>query len=403
MRTRKWLLRLHLFAGLTIGLLLALIGVTGSLLVFDTELDARLNPQLLRTTAPQGAQQSHASPDEVLDRVAQSYPQQTVARIRLPRASDDVYEVCFKARADATCVYVNQYTAEILGERVPDESFKQIVFMLHRKLLSGDTGETIVGIAGVMLLLMSISGIVLWLPRSINLRKLKRAFVVNARNGWRRTAFDLHKVVGVLAFASLSLNAATGAYMVFHKPLDAMMNRIIGSTDAQRPLSSVGSTQENAQPSLDAVVEQSRATLPGAELTFINLPNNATAPIAVRAKLPGELHPNGRSLVYFDARSGNLLRADSALDAPLGTRIANLMYPLHTGRLAGFATRLILVIVGFVPAFLFLSGIAMWWNRIVARRWRRVRGVSAPVLEPSPTEAVASVSLRQPSHERGCA
>lgn len=115
--------------------------------------------------------------------------------------------------------------------------------------------------------------------------------------------------------------------------------------------------------------------------------------------MPEELHPNGRSLVYFDARTGNLLRADNALNAPLGTRIANLMYPLHTGRFGGLATRLVLVVVGLAPAFLFMSGVVIWWNRMVRRRWQRERFVSAPTLNPTPTKAAASVSLSRSAHE----
>lgn len=372
-RVRKWLLRLHLFAGLTVGGLLALIGVTGSLLVFDTELDAKLNHQLLQVAAP--ANGSYASLQAITERVARDFPQKQIARVRLPRGGSDACEICFKPPADkpATCVYVNPYTTEITGTRIPDESLKQTIFMLHRKLLNGDTGETVVGVVGIMLLLMSLSGTILWLPRTINRRTLKRAFSVN-RAGWRRMNFDLHKVVGVIAFAFLLTSGATGAYMVFHDALDPLVNTVTRSTPRPRPPAS--ESGKGSLPTLDEILARARIALPDAEMTFITLPAKPGAAITVRARVPGEMHPNGRSIVYFDAANGNLLRTDNALNAPLGTRITNFINPLHTGRVGGIVTRLLLVLTGLVPAFLFMSGVVMWWNRVVARgKWMRGRQV----------------------------
>lgn len=96
----------------------------------------------------------------------------------------------------------------------------------------------------------------------------------------------------------------------------------------------------------------------------------------MRFKQAAELHPNGRSIVYLDPQTWNIIRVEDALRAPLGTRVANLMYPLHVGRLGGVFTRVLLVFVGLVPALLFLTGLLMWRARLVATRRAERSGVA---------------------------
>jgi uncharacterized iron-regulated membrane protein len=49
---------------------------------------------------------------------------------------------------------------------------------------------------------------------------------------------------------------------------------------------------------------------------------------------------------------------------------------LHFGRFAGGFVKAVWVVVGLVPATLFLTGVLMWWNRVVRnrlRQWRRIQ------------------------------
>src|SRR5918912_572989 len=151
----KVLLKLHTYVGLSIGLLLALIGLTGSLIVFGDELDAWLNPGILRVE-PRGEQPSAQS---MLDAVRAAYPNEKLGRVRLPREAHDSAEICFDARREPRCVYVDPYSAAVLGERVPARSFKGRLVSLHRRLLSTEVGEVIIGVCGLLLLTLSLSGL----------------------------------------------------------------------------------------------------------------------------------------------------------------------------------------------------------------------------------------------------
>src|SRR5215213_9602668 len=209
----KVLLKLHTYVGLSIGLLLALIGLTGSLIVFGDELDEWLNPGILKVE-PRTAT---ASAQSMLDAVRAAYPNEKLARVRLPREAHDSAELCFETRREPRCVYVNPYTAAVLGERVPAHSFKGRVVSLHRRLLSGEIGETIIGVCGLLLLTLSLSGLVLWWPGPRRLR-IKRGA------GRYRTSFDLHRAVGICALLFLAISGATGAAMVFRPTFEKTLN-----------------------------------------------------------------------------------------------------------------------------------------------------------------------------------
>jgi uncharacterized iron-regulated membrane protein len=366
---RKTLLKIHMYLGLVIGLLLTMIGLTGSFIVFGEEIDAWLNPQILKVEA----RGEHVSAQSMLDAARQAYPNEKLARISLPRETDSAAEICFEAKREPRCVYVDPYSATILGERVPAHSLKMRVVSLHRRLLSGETGETIIGICGLLLLLLAFSGLVLWWPGRKNAARRLR---IKRGAGSYRTAFDLHRVVGICAMLFLIISAATGAGMVFHKPIENVLNSFSAQPQpAPKPVSTV---IDAATPRpLDEILSRARALSPDAVTTFVNLPTTPTATYTVRQRQASEWHPNGRTLIYLDQYSGQVLRVDNPSLAPVGTRVSNNLFPIHTGRLGGTATRVLQVLVGFAPVTLFASGFLLWLKRLGRRKVSSPQGAAA--------------------------
>ena len=157
-RASKWLLWLHLAVGVTAGVMITLTGVTGSVLVFGEEIDRALNPALLRVEP--GAERVPI--DTVVDRVGSSYPDRRIDRIHLAHEPDVSLEVCFAEGPEPSCVYANPYTGTLLGMRVPAYSFKGRLFSFHRRLFAGRAGERIVGLLGILLAVLSVTGLILW-------------------------------------------------------------------------------------------------------------------------------------------------------------------------------------------------------------------------------------------------
>lgn len=370
MTIRKLALALHRYVGVFAGLLVALSGLTGSLLVFRDEIDALLHPELRRVVPGDRSVPLQA----VMETLRQAYPDDRPLYLRLPRAAEGVYELWMNAETGRR-VYIDPYTGAILGSQLPLHTPMGFLFLLHTQLLGGEAGETVIGLGALLLIALSVTGLLLWWP---GWRKLRRGFRVDWRAGWKRLNDDIHKVVGVLATGFLILTAATGAAMVFHVSFERTIYWLTATpASPPPPMSTVHAG--TAPLALDLIVRNADRALPGAQTTWISLPLTPEAPVIVRKKFPQELHPNGRTFVALDQYSGAVLQVKNAPKAPLGPRIMNLLYPVHIGRLGGAATRVLQVLVGLTPTVLFVTGWFIWWRK------RRTKPRSHRTRPPTPT------------------
>lgn len=167
MKARSLWLKVHMYLGLTVGLLIAFISVTGSLLVFDHRLDELGNPDLL-ISSKAGMHQPLA---DILVSAPTVAPESVKpAGIGFPRHGDGVYSVLFLVPhgVDGSerflSAHVDPVTAQILGSRYYGDYAMSFIFDLHYSLLAGATGQTIVGVSGAALLLLAVTGIYAWWP-----------------------------------------------------------------------------------------------------------------------------------------------------------------------------------------------------------------------------------------------
>lgn len=385
---RKLIFNLHLYLGLTLGLLLVSAGVTGSALVFREEIDAALNPHLLRVSpGPEPL-----SLQRIVDRVRVAYPATPPARIQLPREPGETHELTLGGE-EGRLVYVDPYRGTILGSRLPTDHFAGWLFEWHTTLLVGETGEQVMGTAALLLLVLVATGGVVWWP---GVRRLADGFRVRWGASWKRVNWDVHRVGGIWSTAFLTVVAVTGASLVFHDAFMAGLNRVTHSPP--RPVPPVVEVRlgEAVLP-LDSLVRLANRALPGGEVTYVTLPAKPEAALTVRKHFAEELHPNGRNFVYLDPWSGEVLAVEHALRAPAGTRAYNVLYPIHIGRWGGIASRIAYALLGLTPLVLFVSGCLMWWNRTRGKR-RRGRGVrsAAPVRDggrrPPPRVRVGGIA-----------
>jgi uncharacterized iron-regulated membrane protein len=347
------LFKLHLWLGLAGGLLVAAMGLTGSLLVVADSVDAALDPEVHRVEPGP----ARASLEHVLAGANEASPS-AAPRVRMPRRDDGPYEV-WTGTADDARVFADPYTGRILGVRMPRETFKGFLFSLHTSVLAGESGEWVTGAGGLLLLVLGVSGVALWWPGR---GKVRSALAIRSRASWKRIVWDLHRVLGVAVFAFMALSAVTGLYLIFHGPFEAAINVVTAS--AARPAAPRSVPREGAGPvDADSAIARAREALPGAVVTWYYVPASPEAPVTVRMKQGAEWHPNGRSFVYLDQYTGEPLAVEDALAAPVGTRIANALYPIHIAEVGGLPHRALLLLVGIIPAFLTVTGTMMWWNR----------------------------------------
>lgn len=348
--------RLHRYLGLALAMLLLISSLTGAAIVFSKPMDAWLNPHLLRV-APEV---ERIPVDAMLAQLRQVAPAKDVSTVFVPHAPDAAWEFWFREDKQLRA-YVNPYTGEVLGTRRATESLMDFFVDLHIHLLAGETGEKIMGWAGLGAVLLSLLGICLWWPKK---GRWKSALSVKWRAASARRWRDIHKVAGACSVVLLMLTAMTGSLMALHETVaEPLLAVLTGEGTRQAVPRSQAATGRDAP--LAPMLEKAQAVFPSGRLSRISLPAHAEGAVTVRMRLEGDVHQFGRSFLWFDRYDGSLLKASNILKANLASRIQNWFYPLHTGFYGGTATRWLQLLVGLSMALLSLSGTWLWW-----RGWR---------------------------------
>lgn len=365
--TVRWL---HGVLGLVAGAGLFVSGLSGGALVFRGEIDRALNPGLL-TVVPGD---SRAPLQSIVEEVQREFPNDTLARIRVPHGRDGSYELWLGA-APSRYVYADPYRGTVLGSRAPTEFLTGWLFLLHSQLLAGQVGRWVAGTGALVLVLLSATGLVVWWPRRAPWRAWRQwrsSLTVARRLGFARATHDLHRALGFYSSCFLLLAGITGASLIFTRTFERAAYWVTLSRPAiaEEPAAAAPAAAASGAPlPLDSLLGIAERAQPGGVISYIYFPSVANGTVGVRKRLPGEEHPNGKSFVYVEPTSGRVLSVEDGAHAPRGARLYSILYPIHIGVIGGGWTRMLAVLVGLTLAILPVTGAAMWW-----RRKRRVAG-----------------------------
>ena len=361
--------RLHRWAGLATGAVIAVASITGAMLVYMPEIDRALNPHLWRVSEGPGAPLPVSA---LIDIVGERYPERRVNALDLGSAPH--HPVVVSAGRDFH-VFVHPRNGNILGARAPSRTLWGRVEGLHRDLLAGEIGHTVVALSTVMLLIVIILGLWLWWPQTR--AKLKPGLSLHFGRGWKRANYDLHNVLGFYTALALLLLAATGV-MLAYPGLTVSVGRWVfpGAPVAAVPITPT--TQESNQPAspstprsesvVDLVVAHAAREFPGALRTSIRFPPPRGGPLTVIKAMSGPSEaPEIHRLVY-DARTAELLGIARHSEATAAQKANSLVGGIHLGTVYGWPTKAIAFVVSLIAGTLPITGTIVWFPR-----WRRKR------------------------------
>jgi uncharacterized iron-regulated membrane protein len=357
---RKAVFSLHRIIGLLIGLLLIVIGLTGSLLVFEAEISDWLIIRQFGQVVPSN---QRLAPDILLDITKTTYPSLKPVRLDFPDRSDQPFKIRMSSsRADDKIymdgtyeVFVNPYTGKVLGDQVERSTYYRFLLNLHYRLLAEDIGVKIAGTAGFLLLVLSISGLILW----SGWRKLISGFKIKWNAHPKRLNYDLHKVAGAVTAVFLIIVAATGAGWNFYEVTQPAIYALTSTPTRPEPQSKPIAGQSSLR--LTEILAKAENAFPNGTVTTIYLPDIPEGTFTIYKKVEGGSEYG--NAIYLDQFSGAVLRIDDEKEAALGDRILNTFIPLHFGTFGGLTTRILYVFIGLSPLILFVTGFVMWWYR----------------------------------------
>jgi len=241
------------------------------------------------------------------------------------------------------------------------------LFDLHHHLFNGDAGEIVAGVAGLCGLGFVITGAILWwrMRRAYEFRLWPRKFE-------RFAILRHHRDLGVVMAPVLALSLVTGTIMVFRPVADLILGPGTSAavTQALKPPPPRKAKLAD-DPDWRGMIETARRLYPTAEVRILSLPRGKTGLISLRLRQQQEWLPNGRTTLYFAADTGELVRAGDALAMPGNVQAYNALYPLHAGKVGGLPYRLLMTLSGLTLTLLGSLTVWTFWFQRKPRRRRR--------------------------------
>lgn len=349
---RRILLYVHLSIALVAGVFVLIFGITGSIMAFEPELEHLSQPHLFYVH-PQGTPKSLA---EVTGRIAATYPGARVSEFLMPSSPDLAYQALTQAGA----LHINQYTGEILGVRPLRVDLLGRVHQLHLRLgimIESDPGKKIMSWAGVAVLVLLITGLYLWWP----LKRVSVKWSGPARRRW----FDLHNSTGILSFLFLLMLTLTGIVIGFERQTIPLFYRITSSQPDNPPNLKLAARSGEPSITADQAVEIARGSLSGAQPNFLFMPGPRHF-YALSLRFPEDRTPGGRSRIYIDEYSGEVLYRLSSRTAAAGTRLINMNRAIHTGDVFGLPSKALMSLASLTMVAQLVSGVIIWLKRRAA-------------------------------------
>lgn len=361
MRSRKFrdiAFILHRYIGLAVGLLIAFVGLTGSFLVFKPEIGQFLIAQQVGPIVPQEQIVSIDAVLETAKSASANRPDLKLDGIRLPATSNLPYEVdLFNATNQLTRIFIHPYTGAVMGWNESDSSLERIVLRLHYDLLLGRNGEIIIGITGLLLFILCITGLILW----TGWRKLINGFKIKWNGHPKRVNFDIHKVAGVITAIFLTLTAFTGFCWNFS---DWSYPVIYAVTFTSQPPEVTSKPIPNQTPlKLSQLLQISQSVFPDAATFSVSIPSKREDPVYIRKRQNHEILFYGESGVYLDQYNGKVLRVVNSLKLPVADNVFSAFEYLHYGIFWGLTSRIFYVFLGLIPTVLLITGFVMYLYR----------------------------------------
>lgn len=372
-RKRGLWLSIHRWLGIGLGVWFALVGATGSILVFEDAIDAWLNPGLL-TTAKRGP---WLPPEAIVARATDEHDLGRIEKIRFPQAAGEVYRLTIRVaparrvgseRIEATFDPVDgrllgTRKVEALGFGAPH--VLKTLYEFHRNVLLGEIGSNIVGIAGLLLLASALTGLVVSWPKK---RAAWRRLVwINTRGNATRVFYDVHRSVGVVFVALLLLSTLTGATLVYLN----YVRDFVGLFSKVAPFPTIpwraGATAEPK--GLGEIVAAVNDAYPQRTITEIHGPPRQTGGYLVYLRAAGDEHRLGDTILWVNPYTAEILVERSDRTRTAGETFMHWLFPLHSGSAFGTAGMVAMCATGLVPLALVATGLWVWLRK---RRGERI-------------------------------
>jgi uncharacterized iron-regulated membrane protein len=386
-RTRQVFNQIHLWLGISSGIILFVVCLTGTIYAFNVEIQELLRRQKYFVDVPDDAMRLPV--EEAAALVKNKVGNGQVQHIVVPADKDRVYRVNFKKEApleDAkgnpfkkpdTGIYsdrgmnflVNPYTGGILGANEGRLFyFFRTVYKIHRwLLLETNIGRPIVGAATIIFVVLVLSGLVIWVPEKV--RKWRQGFKVKLNANWKRINHSFHIAFGFYASFLLLVMALTGLTWSFEWYKDGFF-KVLG---VERPaLKAAGEPLQSMAPidgqgtnlKVHDFLKAADEILPYRGDYRVVLPANALSAVSIHKTRTGFFAVSGVDKILLDQYSAVPLEIDLFENKPLNEKITSSIKAIHIGEIFSTFSKILYFMACLMATSLPVTGTIVWINKL---------------------------------------
>lgn len=427
---KNLIFQLHWLLGITAGVVLAVVGLTGAMLSFEHDLLKAMNPGVM-TVAPQARA---LSPAELLARIAVAEPGQVIQSLSLPGDPEESARVGFAPAADAKpgpggrvrgeTRYVDPYTGELLGQP-GGEAFFRFTMQVHRWLAADEVGKQIVGASTLALIYFCLSGLYLRWPRKwLDWRAWLR--LDWAQKG-RSFLWHLHSIVGTWVLVAYLVMALTGLfwsyewyrnglYTITGTPVPAQRGGpgaaaaprdggqragagregVRGAAAAREP----APAQVPAPLDVAAAFAAFEAAVPEYSSVNLRLPGGPGQPVEFIYQGPDPAHERANNRIVLEPGTWVVTTHERYDDKPAGQKIMASIFPLHSGAFFGLPGLVLFMVASLAMPLFAITGWMLYLDRRRKKRAARDAAAALSPAAPAPDAVLVAFASQTGTAER---
>ncbi|GAA0718550.1 PepSY-associated TM helix domain-containing protein [Aquimarina litoralis] len=370
---RKRILQIHKILGLTTGLVLFVVSITGCLWVFKEEIESFYDDYKYVDVQDQ----SFLVASEIKKIAEKIIPNRTIHGVVYGQPGEAIEVVFYESEPEVfyQSVYLNPYSGAFIKRVDNDAGFFGFVLKGHLRLWLPDAiGSRVVSYSVLLFLVIIISGLILWWPRNKKNWRQRLRFDWNKNTRWKRKNFDLHTVVGFYVSSFGLILAFTGCVMAFNWFYFIAYKASGGSNDPRFVIPEseqvIASTIASSYP-YDQLIPILKEKYQNAHSFELHYPENDTTSVLVEVSNSKGLYYN-MDYLFFDQYTLKEIETPSIYgkykNASFADKVIRMNYDIHIGAIGGLAGKIIAFLSSLLCASLPVSGVLLWYGRKYKKR-----------------------------------
>lgn len=378
---------IHLWLGLLSGIIVFTVSITGCIYVFQQE----LRDVFYREQYVTAQDKPFLSPARLKEEAGQYV-------FKLPSDSANViYSVTYGTKNKAatvsynhsekgyTLLMLNPYSGEFIHEKTYKGDFFSFILAGHRNLwLPYAIGHQIVGWAVVIFVIVTLTGLVLWLPRKWKKKAIKAGMTIKRKSKSLMLFYQLHQTLGFYTLLFALILALTGLTWSFKWYAGTYYKVISGGEDLKQWAPAQSDTTLVAlfeNPPDEVLWEQMKQEYKIGEqgVLIFDFPVDKTGTYRICFN-PADNNETyyKRHFRFFDRNSlqeiegGGGLYGISYENSTNADKFYRMTYDIHVGAIADLPGKIIMFLASLTIASLPVTGFILWLKKRKQRKEKRV-------------------------------